>query len=374
MAKAKRVKGNMKKLKIFQLTIIVLFAIFIFFFFKPVDYTKEYVVDEIKINESYDKDNDYYYFTLTYNDYTLDYLYESNYKHNRTFIESIEIIEDDDNFCLIPSGNTIEFIPLCVDNDSITYYKKVTERLLENIPEEYLQEEKERNESVDDITIYNDSYTYLLWDYNGFYYISGDTRKKIDLFDTETYNANLITYTKDYLVVADYDAEYTFNKFYRIDLKNGNVKEFNLDRNIYFDSYFPGYEKNKLYIVDNKEETMYELNVKNGKLERINAKMLYSDEWNSVGIKTLINSSKKFTYKSNYEYELNEGVLALKYTNKDITTKIDDEVTYIVRIKDNLIFYLKTDTLYVFDPIKGSTRLLNNFEWNFNFENMIYVN
>ena len=60
--------------------------------------------------------------------------------------------------------------------------------------------------------------------------------------------------------------------------------------------------------------------------------------------------------------------------DKDITTNIDEEVTSIVRIKDANIFYLKTDTLYVFNPLEGKKRLLNYFEWNFNYENMIYVN
>ena len=43
-------------------------------------------------------------------------------------------------------------------------------------------------------------------------------------------------------------------------------------------------------------------------------------------------------------------------------------------IKDEYIFYLKKDTLYVFNPLEGTKRLLDYFEWNFNYENMIYVN
>ena len=363
----------MRRLKIFQITLILLFIIFIIFFFRAVNYTKEYVVSDVNISESYDKDHDYYYFTFTYNDKTLDYLYESSYKHNRNFIEEINIIEDEDNFCLIPEGNTLEFIPLCIEDDIVTYYKNVNNNLKEQIPEEYLKEEKELNDSFNDITIYNRDFTYLLWNYNGFYYINNKEEKEIEIFDKELYNASLITYTEDYLVIADYNAEYTFNKIYRISLKDGNTKEYNLDRDIYFDSYFPGYEKNKLYIVDNKEETMYELNVRNGKLEKIRAKMYNNGEWENVGIKSLINQNKKFTYETNYNYELDNGTLSFTYQDKEIETKIDTDVTSIVRIKDNLVFYLKTDTLYVFEPLKGSTKLLNNFEWNFNYENMIYV-
>ena len=119
---------------------------------------------------------------------------------------------------------------------------------------------------------------------------------------------------------------------------------------------------------------MYELNARNGDLEKIKPKMLNNDEWENVGIKTLINQNKKFTYPSNYVYELNDGILTMNYKNKDIKTLIDQDVTSIIRIKDNLVFYLKTDTVYVFNREEGNSRLLYNFEWNFNYENMIYIN
>ena len=363
----------MKKLKIFQLTFIALFLIFIIFFFRSVDYTKEYVVNDIEIVESFNKENDYYYFTFTYNELELDYLYESNYKRSRTFIDEITVIEDGDDFCLIPEGNTLEFIPLCMENNEAVYYKNVKESLKEQIPEEYLKEEKELNDTYQDISIYNRDYTYFLWNYNGFYYINQDEEKEIKLFDKELYNVNLITYTKDYLIIPDYDEEYTYNKFYRISIKNGTLKEYDLDRDIYFDSYYPGYEKNKLYIVDNKEEEMYELNVKNGDLEKIKPKMYQNGTWENVGIKTLINQNKTFQYDSNYSYELTDKSLYLTYQGKDIKTLIDTDITSIIRIKDNQVFYLKTDTLYVFSPLTGTKKLLNYFEWNFNNQNMIYV-
>ena len=63
----------------------------------------------------------------------------------------------------------------------------------------------------------------------------------------------------------------------------------------------------------------------------------------------------------------------MNYQGKNNKTIIDNDVTSIIRIKDNLIFYLKKDTLYVFNPLEGSTKLLSCFEWNFNRTNMIYV-
>lgn len=364
----------MKKLKILQITIVILLIIFAFFFFKAVNYTKEYEVNNVNVKESYDKENQYYYFTFTYKDTTFDYLIESKYKQKRAFIENVSIIEEEDNFCIIPEGHTFEFIPLCKNNNKITYYKNVSDNLLNKIPEDYLTSQKEIEETYKDITIYNKDYTYLLWNYQGFYYINEDTTKEINFLKTEQYNVPSIGYTNDYLIIPNYDDEYTFDKFYRIAFQDGNLKEYKLDNEIYFDSYFPGYNKNKLYIIDNNEEVMYEWNAKNGDLEKIKAKMLNNNEWEFVSIKTLINQNKKFTYLSNYVYELKDGLLTMNYNEKSIKTTIDQNVTSIIRIKDNLVFYLKTDTVYVFDPQKGTSRLLYNFEWNFNYENMIYIN
>lgn len=364
----------MKKLKIFQLSLICLFLIFLFFFFKASNYTKEYTIEDIKITEEYRKDTKNYIFTFETTDATFQYIVNSNYKHERQFIKEIETIKADTGYCLIPSGDTFDFIPLCLDNNSIVHFSKVNSSLQELLPQEYQKDTEKLLKTYEDINIYNDDYTYFLWDYDGFYFINAEETKKIDLFSTELYNINLVAYTDDYLVIPDYDSTYTFNKFYRLAYEDGKVKELNLDYNIYFDSYFPGYEKNNLYIVDNKEEVMYELNVKNGEIDKIKPQLLENEQWQEVGIKTLVNQDKSFTYPSNYEYIFEDKQLSFCYPNEKISTFIDDDVTSIVRITSNEIFYLKTDTLYVFNILTGSTKLLNYFEWNFNYNNMIFVN
>ncbi len=364
----------MKRLKIFQLTIIGLFIIFIIFFLNSTNYTKEYKVDDILVKETYNKEDKYYYFTFNYKNTAIDYLYETSYKTYREFVKEIKIIKNDEDFCLIPDGKKIEFIPLCYENDKIIYYKNVSSALKEQLPSNYLKEETNLNDTYKEINIYNRDYTYLLWNYNGFYYINSENEKEIKLFNNEKYNINLVSYTKDYLIIANYDDEYKFDKIYRLSFKDGSKKEIELDYEIYFDSYFPGYDENKLYIVDGKEELMYELNTKNGNISKTKAKILKENKWEEISIKTLLKNEEKFTYKTNYIYSLKDKTLLLTYKNEEISTAIDKDVTSIIRIKNNKVFYLKKDTLYVFEPLKGSTKLLSYFEWNFNFENMIYIN
>ena len=365
---------HLNKLEIFQLSLILVFLLFLIFFFSAKNYTKEYKVKEVTIKELYNKKDQAYYFTLTYNKQTLDILIKSKYKQKRTFIKDIKIVKDDDNnFCLVPTSDILAFYPICSENNKPVSYNVVSNTLKNQLDSKYFPKPKKIT-TYKDIEIYNQDYTYFIWNYDGFYYLNNKKNKKIDLFNKELYTINLIGYTTDYLVVADFDSNYTFNKFYTVSLSNGSVKKYELDRDIYFDSFYPGYVKNKLYIVDNKEVAMYEFNAKNGKLEKISSKIYKNEKWEKINIKTLIAKKESFTYKTNYNYSLENSELYLTYKDKKIKTLVADEITSIVRIVDNNIYYLKGDSLYHYSPSSGETLLLKYFEWNFNSNNMIYVN
>ncbi len=363
----------MKKITTFQLILIIIFVLFLIFLLKPKNYTSKYNINKVAITESFNKKTKSYYFNFNYKDINLDILYNSAYKEHRNFIKDLKIIEDNDNFCLIPSGDNFDYVPLCYDNGKNTHYTMVNENLKEKLDKSYFSQSK-KIATYKDIEIYNHDYNYYLWNYDGFYYINSNQSTKIDLLEKELYTVNLIGYTQDYLVIADYDSNYTFNKFYTIELKTGKLKKHNLNRDIYFDSYYSGYEKNKLYIVDTKEKYVYEFNAKNGKLEKIKPKILNNGKWEKASIKTLINKKTEFTYQSNFNYELKNQDLYLNYQKKNLKTLIASNVKSIVKINDENIFYLKEDSLYHFDPIKGEELLLKYFEWNFNYENMIYIN
>lgn len=365
----------MKKLKMFQIVLVLIFVLFLIFLFSAKNYHKEYEINNVKIAESYNKENKAYYFTFTYKEITLDYLLDVKYRHHRGLITNLEIIEDEEknNFCLLPKDKKLEFAPVCYENNNIVHYSNLTTDLKNRIPSKYFNKETKKT-TYNDIDIYNNSYTYLIWNYDGFYYLNNSTNKKIEIFNKELYTINLVGYTDKFLVIADHDSNYTFNKFYTINLKNGNLKSHEVKENVYFDSYYIGYNKNKLYIVDNKESVMYEFNAKNGKLEKIKSKVLKNKEWENVSIKTLINKKVEFEYPTNYMYTLEQNKLYLTYKDKEIKTLISDNVKHIVKTKTKDIFYLKGDTLYHFDPYNGEERLLTYSEWNFNYENMIYIN
>lgn len=364
----------MKKIYKFWFFLIVIFFIFLLFILLPKTYKKKYKINDIEITENYNKKNKYYYFTFKRGEVTLDYLLENSYKRDRKLINDIEIIKDEDNednFCVLPKSNKLNFIPLCYQENNIIYYESANKNIKQQL-DSNLFKKVNKIETYKDIEIYNNDFTYLLWNYDGFYYINKNEKKKINLFDKELYNVSFVGLTNDYLVIADYDSNYTFNHFYRIDFKKGNLKKYEIDRDVYFDSNILGYEKDKLYIVDNKASLMYELNVKKGKIEKIKSKVLVGGKWENRNIKTLINKNITFTYKTNFNYELIDDNLYLDY-KKDIKTLVNTGIKSIVKIDNSDIFYLKGSDLYHFNPTTGEEKILSYFEWNFNYERMIYI-
>ena len=363
---------NLNKIKVFQITLVLIFLLFLIFLLKAKNYTKTYTINDIEIKEEYNKKTKAYYFTFKYQDHTLDTLFTSSYKQNRKFIEDIKVLKDDDNnFCLVPKGQTFNFYPVCLQNNEPAFYNNVSKDIKSSLDSNLFPNNKLIT-TYNDIEIYNNNYHYYIWNYNGFYYLNNIENTKIKIFEKELYTINLIGYTKNYLVIADFDSNYTFNNFYTLELKNGKLKKYELDRDIYFDSYYPGFIKNKLYIIDNKEPAMYEFNAKNGKLEKISSKIYQNGKWHKKNIKNLIANKTMFQEYSNYNYLLENNNLYLNYHTK-LNTLVSKNVKSIIKISNEDIFYLKDDKLYHFNPTKGEELLLSYFEWNFNYNNMIYL-
>lgn len=372
--KSKYMKINSKKKLLFmQLGFGLIFIIFILFLILPKSYTQKYKIDNVEIIENYNKKTKTYYFTFKKDNKELDFLSEVKYSNDRKLISKVNVYEDNDNFCLVPVSEKIDFKPICVQEDKIVHYSLVNDNLKSYISK-FLPKENKLIETWESYEIYNNEYTYLLWDYDGFYFFNKDGKKKIKVLDKEMYNINLVGYTKDYLVFPDYSSDYTFNNFYTIEFKNGNLKKKKVKRNIYFDSYFIGYEKNNIYIVDNKEALMYEYDAKKGKIDKIRTKVLNDGIWEKANIKTLVNKREEFSYKTNYVYTLEDNKIYLNYKNSDIKKLVADNVNSIVRINDKDIFYLKDATLYHFNEMIGEEKLLTHFEWTFNNNNMIFIN
>ena len=234
----------MKKLIGLILILIILFSLFLFFYFKKSSYELEYVINDIKIKESYDKNLEYYLWELEYKNVKYGIVSFAKYTNKRNLITDIAIKEENDIICLEPKSNNMKLYEVCSKDGKLINKDNIIENKKES---EYVGYE-----------IYDlNNKTYLLWNYDKLILLNKDKKQEIKIFDQDIYNLNLVTKYQDYLVLPDYNENFTFEKLYLINKDNGKIKTIDLRYKLYLESYFLGDYKNNLYIYDKKEKQEY---------------------------------------------------------------------------------------------------------------------
>ena len=100
---------------------------------------------------------------------------------------------------------------------------------------------------------------------------------------------------------------------------------------------------------------------------------MIENEWQKLELSDL-NKEIKFKKDTVYNYEVINNKLYISYlggNNKIQISKL--KVKDIVYIDNDVVYYLVDDKLYMYDKLYGEVLLLNYFEWNFNYKNMIYI-
>ena len=157
------------KLRNLIIFLIVIFGIFLFYMFKSYNYEKEYVINEFKIKESYNKNKKYYTFIVNYNNLSYPYIISNKYLRNRNLINDVKIVKNDNELCLMPVSKELNFYPLC-SQDSNIYTLNLT-----NLDVDFYnyQDVNVINKEYNKLKMnYLNNLNYLLFNYQGFYYIN----------------------------------------------------------------------------------------------------------------------------------------------------------------------------------------------------------
>ncbi len=363
----KRKKKN--KLYIFITILISCFLVFLFFIFRPYSYEKKYQVNKYEIEEKYDKETGYYTFLIKEDKIIYPFLIKHNYSNKRELIDNIKEYHNDKEKCILPQNNEFDMYPLCSQNDFVYAYH------LSNLKIDDFKEEKIKSlsKTYKEIELnYLNNKSYLIYNYRGFYSIKEDANKEIPLFKNDIYNLNLIYEWKEYILVPDYNENYYFSKIYLFNIKTGTYEEIKLEKPISFDSVFLGDYKNKVYLLDKKEEQEYAINLRNKKVEEVDYLILENKKLVKKNYKDIIVNNLNFLKQDYPEYKLEDHILYQDVLNNKI--KISNyEVNKIIKVEDETVYYLAKDTLYMYNPYLGEIKLLSNFEWNFNNTNIIYI-
>lgn len=358
----------MNKKFIFGLIVIILlFLCFLYFYHRPRNYEKEYIVAGYKIVENYNVINKNYNFMITIDDIDYPFLIQKKYLNKRNLIKNIKVKDKNNTKCLLPESDYLNFYPLCSLDQELTTLN-VTDN---NLKYDYYST-IEKETKYKDLTIY-DLYnkSYLIYNYRGFSYL-GRENKDIQIYDKDYYNNNHIYQVNDYLIIAHIKNEYYIDSFIIINSKNGKKEQIEVSEELSTKIRFLGDYKNKVYFVEEKLQKEYVLNLKKKKIEEVAGMILEDNKLEEYKVSTIINKDLLFTKKENYNYQVIDNKLYLNIANKNILLT-NNYVSKIVKIDDDSVYYLSNDYLYVYNLYDGDILLLNNFEWNFNNDNVIFI-
>ena len=364
-------KKKETKLIVFISILILLFSFFLFLIFKPYNYEKEYKIDNFTIKEKYNKETKEYTFQVQDKDIIYPFLINHKYLNKRVLIKDIKIFQDKnkEETCILPISSKLDFYPLCSKNNELYTYNLASI----NIKDFKYPKQDDYNKTYQKITIHNyQDNSYLLYNYKGFYLINKKDNKNISLFDKDVYTIDLLYQMNNYLIIPDYNEDHYFHKFYVIDILNGKKKEIELEFGISYDSIYLGDYKNKIYLLDKKEEKEYKIDLNKLKVEEVEYQILENNKMVNKDFKDIVNKNLNFLSIDEWQYKLEDNNLYWLVNNTKI--KISNKnVSKIIKNDKENIYYLVGDELYMYNNYLGEVLLLTNFEWEFNNNNMIYL-
>lgn len=365
----------MKKKRVKQIIIlsIIVISIIIFNLVKDKHYEVEYKINGYNIVENYN--HKLYTFRISNDDNAFSFLKDIKYVKKHKLINNIEEIKLDNDYCLVIQSDYFTYNPLCVvDNEEVDYHL-VSDEMKEKLNIKDLEEVEDNvynNIKVNNLLDYN----YLVWNYKGFDLISKDEIKTINVLDNDTYDIPLTKIVNNYLLIADYDSKYSFSKFYVINLLKGSKEEFKIKYDISFDSYILGSYDKSIYLVDKKNKIEYEIVPHKKKIRIVGTEnkqgtIYTSNGFEKISLAKLVSKEYSFYDDNRYDYKILDNKL-YQVINNDKLLVSNKEIRDIIMINKDTVLYLVDDTLYLYNNLYGETKVMSNFEWNFNYKNNIY--
>ena len=356
---------NIKKIKLkrrfyllcFILTVLILLLIR---YFMPKNYLKEYKIDKYTIYERFDKNYNLYYYTLIDDNNKYESVVQKKYISSKGHINSINKIEENDEVCYILNSNKVVVEPICEKNKQQISIYLVSQNMKDKIAykaKEYEKKEIE-NEKVKVKATLN--HNYFLYNYKGFYWIKNNEIINIPIFNSDIYNVPLITKVDHYIFIPDYENDYYFQKVYILNTITGKVEIWQL--------------KNNIYLIDKHEKIEWELDINKKKIKKVSNQdegIIYQDGWVHKTLNKLMYEENEFITSFGIDYQVDNGIYKIINENKILIS--NKKPSNIIYKNFEEIFYIVDDNLYCYSNYYGEVLLINNFEWNFNYTNMIYV-
>ena len=363
----------MNKRLVYSIIICIILILCKYFFS---NYEISYKINNYDVSVKYSKKRFYYEIKDKNYVYNFEYYKPRSFKKDK--ISKIEEISNETFNCIYFKLKDVETYPLCYENGIYTDYNVVETDMLDNYKTEKVVIDKVEKDFSYNNSLSNDEYI-ALWNYKGYIVMNGKEYEIINIFDRDRYDNTLSYLYNNTIYMADYNSEYEYKKIYTFNITNKQINSFDLEYTIDFDSYFVGSVGKYIYLFDNKNSILYELNTKNKKM-----KIKCNNETGFVKYeKGKFVSCSKTEYKidkikydvndSIYKYEVKDNNLYKTIKNTKLKQLLLKNSAKIVGEYRNEIYYNLGEKLYKYTPINGSEEIFYNYELNFNDNNTIFV-
>ena len=343
--------------------------------------------------------NNNYYFEIKKEKFNINFQIFENYNKDEKIINKLEYRDAGEYKCIMPifKGDKLLTDIMCVKGKLITYYHDMNSAEVDAFAKELASKygynkdvysDKTESKKLSNVqALYEENILpnhYLaIENYKGLTLIN-NVIKSAKLFENDIYKKPVSIFTGKYYVVADYDAEYTFKKFYVVNLINSNIKEIRSYNEISFDSVMQGAIDGAVYLFDKDAEVQYKINIEDESIEKDSEIKYYDGKWGAMGLNEALSGKKFDNYYSdeingydkvnkvgNYYYLYKkEGDKYLVYRadiqNKDMITYLftTTDLESIIYV-DDYIYFKKDSTIYYYSKF-GTRKLIENSELEFN--------
>ncbi len=330
-------------------------------------------VDDYKVKEKYDGE---YHLEIYNEDITFNYDMNKKYSPQRRLIKKIDTYKNKKYYCLYLKIKDYDTQPICYEDNELIDFRLINNNEFEQfLYNKYKNNITYINKDLNNLNLYYDNGDiYGIWNYKGIDIISKEQLKTINLFENDVYDNDLVTQVDQYLFIPNYNQEHFFNEVYIIDLKSKEQNKWDLNKNIYFESYIQGVIDKKIYLVDKKEEKQYEIDVIKRQMKIItdeeNLGKLYDLGWKDITMNKLVSNELKFKLKKEEKFIVENDFL---YERKSKTRLSNILKPNIITMNEKSVYYLSEDILYYYSNELGEVRILKKDEWKYNCLNKIFI-
>lgn len=365
----------MKKLKIMIIFIILCFSFFLMSYFKTRNYELSYKKGNYKVIEKYIKKDNNYVIKINYKKDDYIFIITDKYHRSRKLVNSIRKYQNENETCFKITFNKKDVLPVCKKDDTFISYHLISNKMKSKINNQYKNDIKKDEFVFKNINVNTlNNKKILIWNYHGFYYLSDKDNKSIKISNKDIYNPSLVGQIDNYLIIPNYDQEYEYTNLKILNINNLKINKLNLDESLSDESYVLGKNDKSIFIFDKKYKKEFEIVPYKLKYRTVSPRIYENNKLISKTSTSLSNTETSFRYNTIYNYEIinNNLYRTNKYGNvKELLS--NKKIKEVVKNSEGEVYYISDDKLYVYSDKIGEVLLLEYFELNFNYKNIIYI-